>query len=346
MQPNFADKLTALTYQSLMSELEVGRLHPVYFFYGPEEVLIERALGKLKDVAIQEGSADFNWSVFRAGDSEVNWPEFADAVTAMPLIPSHRVVVLKELKAALRNRGIVQLLEGAIRQPADELTLVLSEADPDLKKQFYKDLLTKSTAVNFPRSSAAEIQKQLKSFAAEYGKEISATALERILTETDPNLRDLLSKLEVLITYAGDKATIEPEDVDECTAFTREVEIYRLLQALGNRDASAVRMVREQLLQRKVELGSLFYLLYRQIWAMYRMKYLQEHRTPANKWQELLNIKPSFLQNRYRGYLSNYSRDELGRSLEIIDRADRTRKTSAMQDDFILRTLTESLLQP
>lgn len=340
------ERPTTLNFSSLMRELEAGRLEPVYFFYGSEDVLIERALMKLKEQVLEEGSEDFNWNVFRSDADDINWSEFADALTSMPLIPSHRVVVLKELGSALQNKTVTQLIEDALKQRPDDLTLVLIEGDPDLNKPFYKELLKRCTVVGFPQPNTAELQQHLKQFATDFGKEISDVALRRILTETDPGLRDLLSKTEILIYYVGEKNTIEPEDVEGCTAFTREVEIYKLLQALGNRDTAAVRLIREQLLRRRVDLGTLFHLLYRQIWALYRMKYLEERKVPAGKWQELLNIKPPFLQNRYRNYLSNYSRSELGRSLEFLDQADKTRKSSAVQDDYILRTLTESLLQP
>ncbi len=335
-----------VNYSTLIKELDSGNLRPSYFFYGPEQVLIERALSKLKEAALESGSEDFNWNVYRADDSDIDWNAFADSLNSLSLIPSRQVVVLKSAGWASRVKGVTSLIENTVKQKPSDLILVLIDEAVDAKKSFYKILLEHCTSVSFPVLKPAEIQRYLVNFVAEFNKEISTPAVEKILTETDPDLRDLLSKLENLVFYIGEKKCIEPADVEECTAFTKEVEIYKLLQALGKRDETEVRLSREQLLTKRIEIGSLISMLYRQIWALYRMKYLQEQKVPFSKWRELLNIRPQFLQKRYQGYLSNYSRRELGRSLEILAQADIDRKSSAVQDDFILRTLTENLLWP
>ena len=163
--------------------------------------------------------------------------------------------------------------------------------------------------------------------------------------ESEPSLRELLQKMEVLINYTGHKETITAQDVEDCTAFTREVEIFNLLQALGKKDISTCHKVVGQLLQRKIDIGSLFSLLYRQLWAMYRMKHLQEQKVPVWRWQEQLGIRPQFLEKRYRQYLPNFSRYELGEALDIVAEADRERKTLAVNENILLQTLMEKLLR-
>ena len=337
---------SVLNYSFLSKELNNGIIKPSYFFYGAENYLIEQALHLLKKVALEPGTEDFNWHVFRADANDVNWETFADSLSSLALIPARRLVVLKQLNKALRNKSVKLIIESTLKLSPEDLTLILIEEDPDLKKAFFKNVIQNSTPVFFPSLKPIELQQYLAKYVAGFKKEISDAALEKILTESEPNLRELLHKMEVLVNYSGDKPTISPQDVEKCTAFTREVEVYNLLQALGKKDASSCRQIVGQLLERKVEIGALFSLLYRQIWAMYRMKYLQEQRIPHWKWQEQLKIWPQFLEKRYRQYLPNYTRAELGKSLEILAEADNARKTSAVQDDILLQTLTEKLLKP
>lgn len=336
---------SALNYSTLIKELDAGTLRPSYFFYGTEDVLIERALEKMKKVAVESGSEAFNWNVFRA-DDEVDWSAFADCLNSLSLLPSRRVVVLKNVGRISRLKKVIQLIETTIEQKPDDLILVLIDEEADSQKSIYQALHKHCAAVAFPTLSANEIKQYLTDFSVQFGKKITPTTMEKILAETDANLRELLSKLEVLFLYIGERESVQPEDVEECTVFTKELEIYRLLQALGQRDETMTRLSRELLLQKRVEIGSFISMLYRQIWAMYRMKYLEEQKVPTYKWQDLLSIRPAFLQKRYQNYLPNYSRSELGRSLEILAQADYLRKSSSMQDDFILSTLTENLLKP
>ena len=340
------NETAALSYQSFMKALGEGQLQPTYFFYGPEDVLVERVLKRLKEVALEAGSEDFNWNFFRSDADDMDWGVFGDALTSLPLLASRRVVILKGVNRILHNKGVAKLIESALRQPPQDFVFVLIEENPDFKKSFYRMVAETSTLVAFPIPTLVQLQDYLEDFAAGFGKKIPDNTMDRILTDTNPSLRDLLSKLEILIFYVGDKKTLEPKDLEACTAFTREVDVFKLLQALGKRNEAEVRLIAEQLLQSKFDPGMLISLLHRQIWAMYRMKYLQEKRIPNWKWQEQLNIKPQFLEKRYRQYLPNYTRAELGRSIEILCQADKLRKTSAVQDDYILHTLTENLLKP
>jgi len=42
-----------------------------------------------------------------------------------------------------------------------------------------------------------------------------------------------------LIFFIGSRAAIESRDVADCTAFSREVELYGMLDAIGHRDGAA-----------------------------------------------------------------------------------------------------------
>jgi DNA polymerase-3 subunit delta len=333
-----------LNYETLKSNLDRGEISSLYFFYGPEAYLIDSALDAVRKVSVEPGAEEFNWSTFRADADTIDWSAFADCLSSLALIPTRRGVVLKGLNKALRNKSVVQLIENTVKGSDPDLVLVLVEQDPDLKKSFYRFLLKECTCVHFPPPDANTIQKYLSEYAGTFGKEISEAAFEKILTETDPDLRSLLQKLEVLIFYLGDEKVITPQAVEACTAFTKEVGIFNLLQALGRRDTAGCYEIIEQLSKNRVDVSSFFVLLYRQLWAMYRMKYLQDQRVPNWKWHEWIEIKPKFLENRYKQYLAHYTREQLGYALEALAETDNLRKTTTVQDDLLLRTLTSKIL--
>jgi DNA polymerase-3 subunit delta len=339
------DSFKALTYSSLLQRLEKGEIRPAYFFFGEEEYLVERALLKIKEIAVNQSEEAFNWNLFYADADDMDWNLFADALTSLPLIPTRRVVVLKHCERLLKKKNALPIVENALQHPAEDLTLILIQSDPpDQRKKFYDLILRQAEIVAFPPLKSVELERYLQQYAKHYGKSISPDALQRILTDSQPDLRELSSKLDILISFAGEKPTIEPDDVESCTAFTREVGVYNLLDALGRKDAVSARRIAEQLIQRKIDIGGLIPLLYRQVWTMYRMKYLQDQRVPNSKWKEKITVKPAFLERRYRGYLSRYSRRQLGKALEVIAEADIARKSTSVQDDYLLRTLTEQLL--
>ncbi len=341
----FGDQVHALTYNALLERIGKGDIAPAYFFFGEEDYLVERALHSIRESVIAEAEAAFTWSLFYADADDMDWNQFADTLTSLPLIPARRVVVLKRCERLLRKKNVLSVVESALQHPAEDLTLILVQSDPpDRRKAFYELVLQKALVVVFPALKPPELERYLHQYAASFGKSLSPEAVRRILTDSQPNLRELSSKLDILINYAGEKKNIEPDDVESCTAFTREVGIYNLLDALGKRDAAAVRRIVEQLVQRKVDMGMLIPLLYRQVWTMYRMKALQDQRVPDSKWKERITVKPAFLERRYRGYLPRYSRRQLGQALEVLAQVDIARKSTSVQDDYLLRTLTEQIL--
>ena len=334
-----------ITFRELWDQLGQGSVAPCYFFYGPEDVLIDRSLQLLKEAAIEPGTEDFTWSIFRA-DDEMDWSSFADALTSLPLLAFKRVVVLKHAGKASTAKGAQSVIERTLQQPSADLTLVLIEMEANDKKALYRKWMERCTSVYFPQPKPFELQKFLIDTAGKFHKKVTEEALSRILADSNPQLRDLLSKMEVLIFFVGDKNTIEASDVDACTVFSREVEIFKLLQAIGCRDAPLARLTLHQLLSGRGDIGGLIHLLYRQIWALYRMKYLAEKKVPAAQWSAQLNLKPPFLEKRYREYLPHYSRRELGISLELLAEADAHRKLWAADDEQIFWMLTENLLDP
>lgn len=341
-----AQIVNAWSFSQLKQALDKGQVSSAYLFYGPEEVLINQALSQLKQKALAKGASDFNWDVFRADAGEMDWTAFADTLTSLPLIPVRRIVVLKGAEKAARNKTVANLVERTLQDPPPDLTLVMVESEPDLQKSFYKKILEHCTPVAFPFSKPAEIHGHLRDFAASFGKSLSDEALERMLSESSPGLQDLLSKLEVLIFFVGDRQSIEARDVADSTAFSREVELYGLLDAVGRRDGSAARMTLQSLLQQRSETAGLIIMLFRQTWTLYRMKYLQEKKVPPARWLEELDLRPAFLEKRYRQYLSNYTRGELGKSLEILAKADQYRKSSSLGEPLIMWWLIENLLNP
>lgn len=335
-----------LTHSEFLAELKAGKLHPNYFFFGTESLLMDEALRKLKDVVLEPGAADFNYDLFRSGDDAINWQAFSDALTSLPLLSSRRMIVLKQAGKALRVKGIANLLEKAVKSPSPDRLLLLIEEESELKGAQLKKLAEHCVVVHFAVLKPQELQKYLRDFAGRFGKEISDEALSRILTDSNPNLRDLYFKLENLVFYVGGKKRIEVQDVEECTVFSREIEIFKLLQAIGMRDGAGARSALQRLLQSRADLNALIFLLFRQTWALYKMKYLQEKKIPPSQWQTQLNIQPSFLEKRYREYLGHYNRSELGQALEYIAEADLARKATALGDDKIYWCLLEKLLNP
>ncbi|MDH4267208.1 MAG: hypothetical protein OEW45_16380, partial [Deltaproteobacteria bacterium] len=80
--------------QELFQEIDGGKILPLYYFFGPENWLIEEALNKIKKKALNSATLDFNREVL---DAEENSPEvILESLQAFPLNSPRRLVVIRQ----------------------------------------------------------------------------------------------------------------------------------------------------------------------------------------------------------------------------------------------------------
>lgn len=85
---------------------------------------------------------------------------------------------------------------------------------------------------------------------------ISPDALEQLIQKTGPDTRTIRSEVDKLILYAGDRKTLEAEDVRDVVSPSRESPAWDLNEALGRRRLKqALIILRRLLYQREPPIG-------------------------------------------------------------------------------------------
>lgn len=82
-----------MDYYTLLKQLHHGEVHEIYFFYGEEKLLQQRALKALEQKILPEGLEDFNKDVL-SGDS-VSPKQIAETAMNLPFMAEKRLLVIQ-----------------------------------------------------------------------------------------------------------------------------------------------------------------------------------------------------------------------------------------------------------
>ncbi|MGZ6248455.1 MAG: DNA polymerase III subunit delta [Syntrophales bacterium] len=136
------------------------------------------------------------------------------------------------------QRGVTERLEDTLRKgiPAG-IHLIITAETVDKRKRLFKTISETGTVLHFSRPKGEAKQKNAlmetaKDLLAERGKQLTPGAWVTVGKKTGFDLADSMKALETLITYAGDKTSIEEADVEEVIGKTKEDTIFDLTGAL------------------------------------------------------------------------------------------------------------------
>ena len=111
------------TYDALLRSLAKGELAPVYYLYGPQDILKDEAVQAILDRALDPGLRDFNLDQRAAGQLD---PESIFALcTTLPMMADRRVVVMRELEGWKRKPKTRAAFLKYLERPAPETVVIL-----------------------------------------------------------------------------------------------------------------------------------------------------------------------------------------------------------------------------
>ena len=109
----------AVTYDSVMSELEAREFKPVYYLMGDESYYIDKISDWIAQNVLQPEEQDFNQTVMFGSD--VNASQIVDTCKRYPMMAERQVVIVKEAQ----NIKNTEPLEKYFHQPMPSTVLVM-----------------------------------------------------------------------------------------------------------------------------------------------------------------------------------------------------------------------------
>lgn len=202
-----------------------------YLLFGDNDFLKEERLRGLVPALTEQGTREFNVDFLRGADADAG--VLAQALDALPVLATRRVVVVRDVSALRRDARAV--LDRYLANPSSQTVLIMV-APAGWKAEAV--LTGKATAVEFGALNERDSLDWISARARQAGAVIEPDAAARLFAATGSDLALIDGELRKLQDFAAG-ATITSAHVDAITGMTAGATVAELVDLACARDGRA-----------------------------------------------------------------------------------------------------------
>ena len=179
---------------ALSRSLNKGDVAPVYYFYGPEDVLKDEAVRTIVDKVLDPALRDFNFDQRSA--AQLDAEDVHALCNTLPMLAERRVVLLRDVEGWKRKtKGRAEFLR-YLERPSAETVVIMVQGSAEANED--RELAAGSCAVRFDPLPPERARKWLLHHAAKLGITLEPDAAEHLMRSVGSDLGALASELSKL----------------------------------------------------------------------------------------------------------------------------------------------------
>ena len=284
----------------------------VYLFQGSDDALKREALQKLTTPLLDDAMADFDREERDAPSSGGGDADFARQVLSsaagMPMLSERRVVIVTNVHRLTKEDQ--DTLATGLQNLGDRSLLVLMAGAPEYDAGKVRGRSTvgaklagavakAGSVVLCDAPAEADLSARAKALVKSRGKQIEPEALRRLMDRAKSvaaerggggkggDLNVLTNELEKALAYAGTRPTITLADAAAISPQSAEENIFKLLDAVGERDVGRALYEVEEMLRVGDKPDGVaartFVMLARHLRQLWAAKFLAEKRLSGDR---------------------------------------------------------------
>ena len=225
---------TAITYESVMHDLQQRKFRPVYYLMGEEPYYIDKISDWIAENVLQPEGRDFDQTVLFGSD--VNASQIVDAAKRYPMMSEYQVLIVKEAQ----NVKNVEALEKYMKAPMPSTILVLCHKNGTIdgrKREYVKAI--QQAGILFESKKLRE--RDLPGFIERYLKaqeaSIDPKSTQMIAEAIGADLSRLTGELDkVLLSLSEQDRRVTPQVVEDQIGVSKDYNAFELRDAIVNRN--------------------------------------------------------------------------------------------------------------
>ena len=225
---------TAITYESVMHDLQQRKFRPVYYLMGDEPYYIDKISDWIAENVLPLEGRDFDQTVLFGSD--VNASQIVDAAKRYPMMSEYQVLIVKEAQ----NVKNVEALEKYMKAPMPSTILVLCHKNGTIdgrKREYVKAI--QQAGILFESKKLRE--RDLPGFIERYLKaqeaSIDPKSTQMIAEAIGADLSRLTCELDkVLLSLPEQDRRVTPQVVEDQIGVSKDYNAFELRDAIVNRN--------------------------------------------------------------------------------------------------------------
>lgn len=315
-------------------------LAPVYYIFGEEMYLLDRALAQLIEAALPEGPNAFNMTTFHGKDAV--GAEVLAAAETLSFMPGLHVVLIKDAQEMTMSE--LDELSEYLDNPNPRTCLIVHamtvDKSLDGRKGVVRKLKKVATVGEFKPFYEADAERFLVRHASERGLRLDEEARATIQAATGTSLQAIVQAIEKLDLYLGKRAgghDVVAAQVREIIADTRVHSVFELTDAVGDRRIEdALHLLNGMILagEAPIKINAMLTRHFRILAKLHDPTLRSASRNDAARE---VGVSPYFLKD-YQRHAQRFSASQTERLLDRLLEIDAALKSSKLSDHTILET--------
>jgi len=331
-----------MNYEDILNLIKQEKIYPVYLLYGKENYLKEDISKKLQKRLIDPVYRELNYKVFYGDKLSIN--EVLNDLETLPLVSKHKLAVIKEAEKINKN-GETKLIDYfnrlSLKNNFSSLIIIYQESSPN--KELITAIKRVGIAANFSITDKGKLALWIKSKFSQSNKKITPEALFYLQSIVGSDLGRLFNEIEKIDIYAKDQKIIEKEDVMITIGGSEAVNIFKVLDSVGDKDIKNAIDGLVKLNQGNLHYLSIFAMIYRQIKLILQTKLLLANGFNFKEVEKKLGL-PYFVVEKTIKQSKKYTFKEICKSYELLNIADLELKDSRKEPKIILEELVINIV--
>ena len=340
-----------------VNQLDINNLPPILLLFGEEEFLIDEALTYITEKIIPKVSDPSDRDMLSPDNADLN--RILEAVRSFPFLSQKRCVIVRNFEkyfsnAASSKNGAKTPFGHYLLSPQPSTFLVLTGEIPALKgvskskkipdKFPYNILLEKHTWIEYRKVWESNFPAWIKSHLKQTGLTISDDAVQMIISNCNPTLRDIKNELDKLTIYTEGKNAVTADDVTRSIGVSRQYNVFELQKAIEHFDLAKSIFILQNILSSGSSEMLILSILTRFFTALWKLSD-SEAITMQNKntIAKSIGVSPFFI-NDYVAALKLFGIRRVDRAFSLLCEADRAIKTGQCDGKTAMETLIVQLL--
>ena len=331
-----------MNYENMLDLTKQEKIYPVYLFYGKENYLKEDISKKLRNRLIDSAYSELNYNVFYGEKLSIN--EVINDLDTLPLMSKHKLLVIKEAEKINKNdetKLINYFNRLSLKSNFSTLIIIYKESSPN--KELITAIKRIGIVANFSITDKAKLALWIKSKFSQSNKKITQEALFYLQSIVGSDLGRLFNEIEKIDIYTKDQKIVEKEDVMITIGGSEAVNIFKVLDSIGDKDIKNAIDGLVKLNQGNLHHLSIFAMIYRQIKLILQTKLLLTNGFNFKEVEKKLRL-PYFVVEKTIKQSKKYTFKEIGKSYELLNIADLELKDSQKEPKIILEELVMNII--
>lgn len=322
------------------SAVKKGKFSKVYFIHGNEDFFISAAVDLLLENVVSPEQRSFNLDVLDGTESTSE--TVLSSILSFPFVGDRRLTVVRRFdKMDKKHRLDVAEHLGDV---PDSNVVCLVAGDIKATDETYKRIAATAEALTFNHLKGAELSEILTERVNALGKELAPGAADLLVDMTGDSVGDLVTEIEKLCLYVGDKQKIETDDVTTAVGKSRTFNIFELQRAIGQRNAKRAQEIASKMLGTGEKPVYINFMLARYFLNLLEIKHdLVKRMNPKDISTSVFGRWNPFI-NEYTSAAHAYSISELRKAIAVLLDIDSKLKSGGYKDSEAIVVMVTEIL--